>query len=47
VSDDVVIIDRGRVLANSSLADFVGGAPGDKGRTSLEERYLGLVGGVG
>ena len=43
VGDDVVVIDGGRVRAASTLADFVGGAPGRE-RVPLEDRYLELVG---
>jgi ABC-2 type transport system ATP-binding protein len=43
VGDDVVVIDGGRVRVASTLAGFVGGAPGTA-RVPLEERYLELVG---
>jgi ABC-2 type transport system ATP-binding protein len=46
ICDDVVIIAGGRICAASPLADLVGGAPSAAGRSSLEERYLNIVGGV-
>jgi len=43
ICDDVVIIAGGRVRAAAPLVEFVGGAPGSPGRSSLEERYLSTV----
>jgi ABC-2 type transport system ATP-binding protein len=40
ICDDVVVIDRGRVLAASTIDDFLGRT----GSVTLEERYLDLVG---
>jgi len=44
ICDDIVVIDGGRLLAATTLADFLGGTPGTGRRASLEERYLELVG---
>jgi ABC-2 type transport system ATP-binding protein len=46
ICDDIVVIDGGRLLAATTLVDFLGGArgPGPGRRVSLEERYLDLVG---
>ena len=45
VSDDIVVIDQGRIRIASTLEDFVGVAPGEARRVALEERYLDLVSG--
>jgi len=45
ICDDIVVIDQGRIKAVTTLADFVGSAPGEARRVALEERYLDLVGG--
>ena len=44
VGDDVVVIDQGRIVASSTLADFQGGTPGARRRPTVEARYLELVG---
>jgi len=44
ICDDVVILAGGRIRAASTLSDFVAGFPGAKGRGSLEECYLSVVG---
>jgi ABC-2 type transport system ATP-binding protein len=44
ISDDVVVISEGRIRVASTLAEFIEGTSGSSERSSLEERYLQLVG---
>ncbi len=45
VTDDIVVIDEGRIRHASPLGDFVGIGPEQTRRVALEERYLDLVSG--
>ena len=44
ICDDIIVINGGRLLVATTLAEFVGGTTGQGRRVSLEERYLDLVG---
>ena len=44
VSDDVVVINEGRIVAASSLPEFVRGPRKNSKQVPLEDRYLSLVG---
>lgn len=44
ITDDVVVLHQGRVVAAGPLAELTAAAPGKRKRPSLEDRYLDLVG---